>query len=82
MNDAELMDVYADSSGKLWRVVGICGEPTIIVQEIESLSPESPVQRHGGISGAMWFGFKRVFRPEKPTNKMYAEAASSDWMKP
>lgn len=66
VHDAEPMDVYADATGKLWRVVGVCGEPTVIVQEIESSTPETPVRQSGGVSGCMWQGFKRVFRPEKP----------------
>ena len=63
MRDAEPNDVYVDETGKLWRVVGVCGEPTVIVQEIESAAPE---RRHGGVSGAMWFGWKRIHRPTKP----------------
>lgn len=66
VHDAKPNDVYIDESGKLWRVVGVCGEPTVIVQEIESATPESPVQRSGGVSGYMWHGWKRVHRPEQP----------------
>jgi hypothetical protein len=65
VHDAELHDVYADESGKLWRIVGICGEPTVMAQEIESLSPESPVTKRGGVSGFMWKGFHRIHRPLK-----------------
>jgi len=66
VHDAQPNDVYVDDSGKLWRVVGVCGEPTVIVQEVEPDAPESPVKRSGGVSGLMWNGFKRIHRPEKP----------------
>jgi len=65
VHDAELGDVYVDDAGKLWRVVGICGEPTVIAQEVETLTPESPVKKSGGVSGFMWNGFKRIHRPLK-----------------
>lgn len=65
IRDAELDDIYIDGDGKLWRVIAICGEPTVHVQEIESKSPQSPVTKLGGISGAMWLGFERIHRPKK-----------------
>jgi hypothetical protein len=73
MRDAELDDVYVDGAGKLWRVVGICGEPTVIAQEVESTTPESPVTMRGGVSGFMWDRWKRIHRPEK--KKDYAAQA-------
>lgn len=66
VHDAKPGDLYADDSGKLWRVVGICGEPTVIVQEVETSYPESPVRKSGGVSGFMWHGFKRILRPDPP----------------
>lgn len=76
VNDAQPQDVYADASGKLWRVVSICGEPTVCVQEIETTTPDSPVRKTGGVSGYMWQGFKRVFRPDPRTEK---PAQRKDW---
>lgn len=66
VHDAKPGDLYVDGSGKLWRVVGVCGEPTVIVREVESAAPESPVQKSGGVSGFMWHGFKRIHRPDPP----------------
>lgn len=63
VHDAQPGDIYADRDGKLWRVISICGEPTVCVQEIESITPETPVRRSGGVSGYMWGGFTRIFRP-------------------
>lgn len=63
MHDALPNDVYVDANNRLWRVVAICGEPTVIVQEVESVSPETPVRMNGGVSGLMWRGFKRIHRP-------------------
>lgn len=67
VHDAKPGDIYADEQGKLWRVVGIFSEPTVQVQEIEPATPESPVKRLGGVSGLMWNGFIRIFRPIEPT---------------
>lgn len=66
VHDADLGDIYADENGKLWRVIAICGEPTVHMQEVETLSPESPVRKLSGISGVIWNGFKRIYRPEPP----------------
>jgi len=60
VHSAKLNDLYADEGGKLWRVVGLCGEPTVTVQEIESETPLTPVRQSGGVSGAMWLGFKKL----------------------
>ena len=67
IRDAGPMDIYVDSNGKLWRVVGVCMEPTVIVEEIE---PEDWTRRariNGGISGAMWNGWRRIYslKPEQ-----------------
>ena len=35
VSDAEPLDVYVDKQGKLWRVVGVCKEPTVIMEEVE-----------------------------------------------
>lgn len=82
VHDAEPNDIYIDDDGKLWRVVGVCGEPTVIVQEIESEIPASPVQRSGGVSGYMWHGWKRIHRqPESAPSFMhpnYCNQAAAD----
>ncbi len=64
IHDAKPNDIYVDADGKLWRVLGVCGEPTVLVEEIEKQQPYEPVQKHGGISGWMWEGFKRIYRHE------------------
>jgi len=79
VHDAELGDLYTDESGKLWRVVGLCREPTVHVQEVESLTPDSPVKQSGGVSGLMWQGFKRIHRPEKQKPKTDGFSRRSDW---
>jgi hypothetical protein len=79
VHDAEPSDIYVDDSGKLWRVVGVCGEPTVIVEEIEPASPESPVRRHGGVSGVMWRGWKRIHRQTTPDPKKYRMDGSQQW---
>jgi hypothetical protein len=66
VHDAQPNDLYVDAGGKLWRVVGVCSEPTVIVQEVEATTPESPVKQSGGVSGLMWSGFKRIHRPPAP----------------
>jgi len=79
VHDAEPNDVYADADGKLWRVVGVCGEPTVIVQEIETQTPDSPVRRSGGVSGLMWQGFKRIHRPPVAKEPIKTFSRSNDW---
>lgn len=64
VRDAEPGDVYVDARGKLWRVVGVCHEPSVTVQEIEFTPMQSARQQGGGVSGLMWNGFTRIFRPE------------------
>lgn len=68
VRDAEPGDIYADFNGKLWRVTGTCSEPTVYVEEVEPFCGEAgsvwqKVRRSGGVSGLMWQGFKRIFRP-------------------
>lgn len=87
MQDAELFDVYVDDSGKLWRVIAVCRDPTVTVEEVEPSGHSSdpgPYYRDsmigvgvstltvpgtfirkrmdGSVGGAMWNGFKRIFR--------------------
>lgn len=66
VHDAQPGDVYVDDAGKLWRVVGVCGEPTVIVEEVETKAPGDGTRRSGGVSGFMWHGFKRIHRPDAP----------------
>lgn len=35
VHDAEPGDIYTDESDKLWRIVGVCREPTVIAEEVE-----------------------------------------------
>lgn len=78
MNDvhkAKPNDVFVDVDGKLWRVISICGEPTVSMREIECTEQiragktfYPPVEKRGGISGQMWEGFKRIY--EQPERKI------------
>lgn len=63
VHDAEPQDVYADKNGKLWRVYYYCSQPTVGVIEIEPAEGCEPARMSGGISGLMWNGFTRIFRP-------------------
>lgn len=68
VHDAEPNDVYADFDGKLWRVIGTWDEPVVHVEEIEQTCPTtdgSKTRKLGGVSGLMWTGFIRIFRPIK-----------------
>ena len=35
VQDALPQDIYTDEAGKLWRVVGVCYEPTVVMEEVE-----------------------------------------------
>lgn len=50
VNDAEPMDIYVDSQGKLWRCVGVCRDPTVIFEEVEGHTPE-PVNNWAAAQG-------------------------------
>lgn len=68
VHDAEPQDLYVDKGGRLWRVVGVWrGDTVVSMQEVESATPDSPVQMHGGARGHMWDGIKRIYRPEPHT---------------
>ena len=49
VHDAEPGDIYVDALGKLWRVIAICRDPTVTVEEVEGHVP-SPVN-YGGVVG-------------------------------
>jgi hypothetical protein len=89
IHDAELNDIYIDKQEKLWRVIAICREPTVTVEEVVGQAPQPapaymnaaaqanvayaprPIElirtrQTGGVSGAMWEGFKRIWRKEAP----------------
>lgn len=42
VHDAEPGDIYIDKQEKLWRVVGICREPTVTVEEVVGQAPRPP----------------------------------------
>lgn len=50
--DAETGDIYVDKLGKLWRVVGVCREPTVTVEEVEGHLPTSPNLMQGAAAQA------------------------------
>lgn len=56
-------EIYEDKKGNRWLVVTVCNEPTVRMQRIhpvwDSDSPP-PESQHGGMTGLMWDGFKKV----------------------
>jgi len=66
--DAVPGDLYADAQGKLWRVISVCPEPTVTVEEVEPQEGATEKRRRdGGVSGYMWNGYQRIFRPKIET---------------
>jgi streptogramin lyase len=86
IHDAEPSDVYVDEQGKLWRVIGKFSEPAVTVEEVEPTRNCSPHRRTGGVSGCMWQGFVRIYRPPdipKMAAEIMTEAkrkASQGWL--
>lgn len=71
VHDARPGDVYVDADGKLWRVVSVCDQPSVTVEEIER-DPERPplpagmkIRRSGGVSGLMWQNYERIWKNPK-----------------
>lgn len=56
VHDAEPNDIYADEQGKLWRIIGVCHQPTVIAEEVEGTLNDPNAPRHdfavhpGGLS--------------------------------
>lgn len=65
VHDAEPGDIYVDSRGRLWRIVGTWHEPVVIAEEIERHNA-TPQRQTAGVSGLLWHGFERIYRPAKP----------------
>lgn len=42
VHDAQPNDIYVDNTGKLWRCVGVCHEPTVIFEEVEGRTAAPP----------------------------------------
>ena len=81
IHDAEPNDIYIDEFGKLWRVVGIVGEPSVIVEEIEAdeRGVKPSVRKNGGVNSLMWRGWKRIHRPEKPKPPQRPSTERQGW---
>jgi len=63
IHDAEPGDIYVDDSGKIWRCISICPEPTVKFVEIEQTQgAQARLSRDGGVSGLMWKGWRRIWR--------------------
>ena len=63
VRDAKPGDLYADPHGNVWRVIGIWQEPTVKMMQIDDPAGQEHTFRphqHGGVSGQMWEGFKRI----------------------
>lgn len=63
VHDAEPGDIYTDASGKLWRIVAICHQPTVDAEEVEGTlfdpnAPQVPAAA-AGVVGTQ-FGFVRA----------------------
>ena len=71
IRDAQPYDIYVDANGKLWRCIGTCSEPTVIMEEIEADINVARARKTGGVSGRMWKGWERIFRKEAHPFKDY-----------
>jgi hypothetical protein len=66
VHEAEPGDVYVDGQGELWKIVGICREPTVIADRLttaferEGGAGIGQQRQSGGVSGLMWNGFRKL----------------------
>jgi hypothetical protein len=63
-SDAYPGDIYRDKQGNVWKVIGICHEPTVqmvqLVDSTDGYGTSKSYRKSGGISGLMWDGFQRI----------------------
>ena len=65
VRSAEPNDIYVDPNGKLWRVIALIGEPSVRMREVETVTPDNPVERVHGVSAPLWDGWRKLV-PEPP----------------
>lgn len=59
-------DIYLDKDGKPWTVTSRCDEPMVtavrlyIQEEVHPHQAEVNSRQSGGVSGAMWTGWKKL----------------------
>ena len=65
-------EIYEDKNGNRWLVISICNEPTVRMQRIEPAwnATDIATVQHGGMTGMMWDGFKKVLdAPGEPPER-------------
>lgn len=61
-------EIWEDANGQRWLVIGMWDEPTVTMQAIHQQWDENgtpPARKHGGVSGLMWHGFRKVLDAPK-----------------
>lgn len=51
ISEAEPGDIYVDANSKLWRVISICRDPTVTVEEVEPSSHSTDTTMFPGLAG-------------------------------
>ncbi len=57
-HDAAPGDLYIDQQQAVWRVVGVFGEPSVMLERVDDKSN----RMHLGVSGQTWFDLTRIWR--------------------
>lgn len=48
VHDAQPGDIYTDEQGKLWRIIGVCHQPTVTAEEVEGTLHDPNAPRFDG----------------------------------
>lgn len=68
VHDAEPGDIYADANGKLWRITGICHEPTVEAEEVEgTLHDPNALPLQGALAAQFPLGARATINKRRLT---------------
>jgi hypothetical protein len=67
VQDAESGDIYADEGGKLWRIIGVCHEPTVIAEEVEGTLRDPNAPRPPHAAAAVGMGWTQAITQQRAT---------------
>lgn len=83
IDDAEPGDIYADSNGKLWRILSVYREPTVEAEEVEGILNDPNTPRVNVLAAAAQGMVVQSFSPLRASidkRKQKAFTGSNVWL--